>query len=256
VESRETSSAGWIREKVSFDAAYADERVIAYLFLPKNAAPPFQTVVYFPGGASEWQRSSEDIEGYYEFPMFLSFVVKSGRAALYPIYKGTFERGTNDIAAVIDFDNGSRQYAAILVQEVQDFKRSLDYLETRPDIDAEKLAYYGMSWGAFNGAITTAIEDRLKASVLVAGGFISDVRPEANPVTYAPWVKAPTLMLNGLYDSFFPPETSSKPMFRLLGTPAEYRRQIFYETDHIPPYNEYVKEILAWLDKYLGPVNR
>jgi serine/threonine protein kinase/formylglycine-generating enzyme required for sulfatase activity/dienelactone hydrolase len=256
VESRETSSGGWIREKVSFEAAYGGERVIAYLFLPKNAAPPFQTVVYFPGGASEWQRSSEDIEGYYEFPMFLSFLVKSGRAALYPIYKGTFERGTNDIAAVLDFDSGSRQYAAILVQEVQDLKRSLDYLETRPDIDAEKLAYYGMSWGAFNGAIITAVEDRLKASVLVAGGFIGGLRPEANPVTYAPRVKAPTLMLNGLYDSFFPPETSSKPMFRLLGTPADHKRQIFYETDHIPPYTEYVRETLAWLDKYLGPVKR
>ncbi len=45
-------------------------------------------------------------------------------------------------------------------------------------------------------------------------------------------------------------------MFRLLGTPAEHKRQIFYETDHIPPYNEYVKETLAWLDKYLGPVKR
>jgi hypothetical protein len=65
----------------------------------------------------------------------------------------------------------------------------------------------------------------------------------------------PTLMLNGRYDAFLPPETSSKPMFDLLGTPPGHKRQIFYETDHIPPRAEYIKEILDWLEKYLGPVN-
>ena len=73
VESRQESPGGWIREKVSFEAAYSGERIVAHLFLPGNAAPPYQTVIYFPGGASEWIRSSQDIENYYEFPMFLSF---------------------------------------------------------------------------------------------------------------------------------------------------------------------------------------
>ncbi len=63
-------------------------------------------------------------------------------------------------------------------------------------------------------------------------------------------------MLNGKYDVFFPPETSSQPMFDLLATPLEDKRLILYETDHIPPRNEYIKETLAWLDKYLGPVGR
>ncbi|MBE0710818.1 MAG: SUMF1/EgtB/PvdO family nonheme iron enzyme, partial [Candidatus Aminicenantes bacterium] len=245
VESREESPGGWIREKVSFEAAYGGERVSAYLFLPGNAAPPYQTVIYFPGAASEWQRSSEDIENYYEFPMFLSFIVKNGRAVLYPIYKGTFERGTNDMASVIDYDSGSRQYTGILIQEVQDFRRCLDYLETRPDIDAGRFAYYGMSWGGILGAIIPAVEERLKAVVLLAGGFLGNYRPEAHPVTYVRRVKSPTLMLNGKYDSILPPETSSKPMFRLLGTPAEHKMQKFYETDHIPPVNEFIKETLA-----------
>ncbi|MCR4410631.1 MAG: protein kinase [Candidatus Saccharicenans sp.] len=256
VESQETSPRGWIREKVSFEAAYGGERVMAYLFLPRNVAPPYQAVVYFPGSASEWQRSSENIESYYEFPMFLSFLVKNGRAVLYPIYKGTFERGTDEMAGVIDYDQGSRQYTAILIQIVQDFRRCLDYLETRPDINAEKIAFYGMSWGGVLGAIIPAVEERLKVSVLLGGGLWGNYRPEAHPATYVSRVKIPTLMLNGIYDSVYPPETSAKPMFRLLGTPAEHKRQILYETDHIPPYNEYVKETLAWLDKYLGPVKR
>ena len=69
-------------------------------------------------------------------------------------------------------------------------------------------------------------------------------------------MKSPTLMLNGQYDSILSPETSSKPMFRLLGTPAEHKDQKFYETDHIPPVNEFIKETLTWLDKYLGPVKK
>ena len=58
-----------------------------------------------------------------------------------------------------------------MIQLVKDFKRSIDYLETRQDIDADKIAYYGMSWGAKYGAIIPAVEERLGASVLVAGGL-------------------------------------------------------------------------------------
>ena len=74
----------WRKETVSFDAGYGNERVQAYLFLPKNAVPPFQTVIYFPpgGGASSRQ-----------LPMrFLDFIIRSGRAVMFPIYLGMFER--------------------------------------------------------------------------------------------------------------------------------------------------------------------
>lgn len=256
VEASEESPGGWIREKVTFDAAYGGERIMAYLFLPKNISPPYQTVIYFPGSASEWQRSSENIESYYEFSMFLSFIVKNGRAVLYPIYKGTFERGDNSMATVIDFEMNSYQYTEIFIQEVKDFKRSLDYLETRLDIDRKKLAYYGISWGGWFGAIIPAVEERLKASVLLAGGFFGNTRPEASQINYVTRVKVPTLMLNGKYDTIFPLETSIKPMFDLLGTAAEDKQLILYETDHVPPVNEFIKETLAWFDKYLGSVNR
>jgi dienelactone hydrolase len=255
VEWRQESSGGWIQEKITFDAAYGGERVIAYLFLPKNGVPPYQTVIYFPGSASCDQKSSEDLESYYEFPLFLSFIVKNGRAALYPVYKGTFERGNDRLDALINgSDWSSHQYTELFIQQVKDFRRCIDYLATRQDIDSKKLAYYGMSWGGTYGAIIPAVEERLKASVLVAGGFQLLARPEANAFNYVNRVKTPTLMLNGKYDTLFQLETSSKPMFELLGTPAPDKRQKLYETDHIPPRNEYIKETLAWLDRYLGPV--
>ena len=256
VESREENPKGWIHETVSFDAAYGGERVLAHLFLPQNTPPPYQTVIYFPGSASTWIRSSQNIENFYEFTMFLSFIVKNGRAALYPVYKGTFERGSPELRA-IHFGKNTHQYTEFLIQVVKDFKKCIDYLETREDINSSQIAYQGMSWGGVLGAVIPAVEERLKASILLPGGLRDrGVRPEVHPFNYVSRVKTPTLMLNGRYDSLLPYETCIKPMYDLLGTPDEHKDLKLYETDHIPPRVEYIKEVLAWLDKYLGPVSR
>jgi dienelactone hydrolase/predicted Ser/Thr protein kinase len=247
----------WIHETVSFEAAYGGERVLAHLFLPRNAAPPYQAVVYFPGSQSINERSSREIESYYEFPMFLSFIVKNGRAALYPVYKGTFERGNDSLAALLNSnDVDSHQAVDLFIQEVKDLRRSVDYLEARPDIDGQRIAFYGMSWGAMLGPLVGAVEDRFKASILTGGAMDGRGRPEINMVNYVGRVRVPTLMLNGKYDTINPVEITIRPMFDLLGTPAADKKLILYETDHIPPITEYIKETLAWLDKYLGPVRR
>ncbi len=260
LESRDESSNDWIKERITFNAAYGGERVIAMLYLPRNVKPPFQTVVYFPGGQAVARSSSTEIENDLEFQVFISFLLKNGRAVVYPVYKGTMERASEDLMPIVmGFNNASYQFTEYMTHVIKDLRRCIDYLETRQDIESDNLAYYGMSWGAWMGAYIPAVEERLKASVLVAGGI--DVvnarpRPEVNETNYIPRVKLPTLMLNGRYDSFFNYEASSKPMFDMLGTPEEHKVLKLYDTDHVPPKNEFVKEILAWLDKYLGPVKR
>jgi len=251
LESRDESSEDWIKERITFDAAYGGERIIAILFLPKNTAPPYQTVIYFPGVQAQWRNSSKKLESTREFKVFLSFVVKNGRAALYPVYQGTMERRAD---ALVYSELNSHLNTEYTIQLVKDFKRCIDYLETRQDIDSDKVAYYGMSWGAWMGAIIPAVEERLKASVLMGGSLEGRARPEANDINYVTRVKTPTLMLNGKYDTLNPYETSIKPMFDLLGTPDEHKELKLYETDHIPPMNDFIKETLAWLDRYLGPV--
>ena len=109
-----------------------------------------------------------------------------------------------------------------------------------------------MSWGAELGAIVPAVEERLKCSVLLAGGLATTARPEVDGVNYVTRVKAPTLMLNGKYDTILVPETSQKPMFDLLG--ARDKKMVLDDTDHIPTTVVYVRETLAWLDRRLGPV--
>ena len=76
--------------------------------------------------------------------------------------------------------------------------------------------------------------------------------PEVNPINYISRVSTPLLLLVGRYDTIFPYQLSAKPMFDLIGTPVEDKVIKVYETDHIPPRAEYIKEILAWLDERFG----
>jgi dipeptidyl aminopeptidase/acylaminoacyl peptidase len=141
-----------------------------------------------------------------------------------------------------------------LIEVVKDFKRSIDYLETRGYIDSEKLAYFGMSWGGILAAIIPAVENRFQTAIVLGGGMRRLGRPEANQINYITRVKTPILMLHGKYDTVTPYETSIKPMFDLLETPNEHKKLKLYDTDRIAPKNEFIKEILAWLDVYLGRV--
>jgi len=107
------------------------------------------------------------------------------------------------------------------------------------------------------GAIMPAVEKRIKASVLLVAGLdFQRSLPEVKPVNFLPRIKTPVLMLNGKYDFFFPYETSQLPFYTLLGTPKENKEIFVYEGGHTVPRTSLVKESLAWLDRYLGPVKK
>jgi len=248
VERVDDEHADWTREKVTFAAAYGGERVIAYLYLPKRRDPPFQTVVFFPGAGSIFMRSSETLLDLREF----DFLIKSGRALVYPVYKSTYERGDG---LQSDFPSATSNWRDHVITWSKDLARTIDYLETRPDVDRERLAYVGVSWGAQQGALLPALEPRLKTLVLVAGGFpLQKTRPEVDPINFAPRITVPTLMLSGRYDFSYPSASSQEPMFRLLGTPVEHKRRIIYEAAHDIPRHDLIRDSLDWLDRYLGPV--
>ena len=76
------------------------------------------------------------------------------------------------------------------------------------------------------------------------------------PETYLGRIRIPVLMLNGRYDASFPSETSQQPMFDLIGTPVEQKKHIVYESGHIAPRKEVIRECLGWLDRYLGPLGK
>jgi len=100
-----------------------------------------------------------------------------------------------------------------------------------------------------------AMEPRLKAAALwIPGLYLETVAPEVDGINFAPRVKAATLVLSGRYDYNFPDEPSSQPFFTRLGTPAQHKRRVLYDTGHNLPRNEAVKETLDWFDRYFGVV--
>ncbi len=245
IESTDETSPYWRKQKIAFDAAYGHERVAAYLFLPRNAAPPYQTVVYFPSSMALRMPSSGEME-----PEVTNFVIRSGRALLNPVYKGTYERrGTSQ-------ERGPNEWRDLVIQWSKDLGRSLDYLETRPDIDRGKVAYYGLSMGSITALPVVAVEDRFQTAVLLAGGLpFSRTPPEVDPINFAPRIRIPVLLLGGRQDFIHPVDSAQVPLLRLLGTPEKDKRHIIFEGGHAPlKIQVLIKDILDWLDRYLGPV--
>jgi serine/threonine protein kinase/dienelactone hydrolase len=249
VESSDDSSPYWRRENVTFSAAYGNERVIAHLYLPKNTTPPFQVVTLFPGANALVARTPEELgagSGTVEF------IVRSGRAVILPAYKGTLERGPSEYYHQI---GQPARWTEMNLQWSKDLGRTIDYLETRPDIDVHKLAYYGVSLGAAMGPRLIAVEPRFQAALLFSAGTFEKVPPEVDPWNFAPRVKIPLLMLNGRDDFRFPLETSQVPLFRAIGTPEKDKRLVLFDGGHDTVTRlDAVREALDWLDRYLGPV--
>jgi eukaryotic-like serine/threonine-protein kinase len=242
-----TEDAGeWRRERVSFAAAYGNERVLANILIPKNAPPPYQVVIWFPGSyAFDLKRSDGDLP----FSYYFDFLPRSGRALVYPVYEGTYERHVTV--------HGLNEERDRVIQWSKDLGRTIDYLKSREDFDKDKIAYYGFSSGGSEAIPAVAVEPRLKTAVFLAGGL--DPRatsvPEVEPMNFAPRIKVPFLMLSGRYDFAFPVDTSQKVLFKLVGTPPEHKRYVLFENaGHVPPRLDVMREILDWLDRYLGPV--
>jgi len=200
--------------------------------------------------------SKEDLQDLSVF----GFIIQSGRAVIYPVYKGTYERRFQQGAP--DSATEPIAHRNWFMQSYQDLARSIDYLESRDDIDMEKLAYLGNSRGAWTGPLWVALEDRIKAAILVNGGcwiWQGGPMPSADPMRFAAHIKVPTLMLNGRYDAIFFYDKSQEPLFELIGTASEHKVHKIYPTGHGigGVYREQKRrDVLEWLDKYLGPVDR
>ena len=252
------ASPYWTRTKVSYATGYGNERMNAFLYLPKNAKPPYQTVVFMHGSNileinKPYDKVGETPEGAWVFPEML---VRGGRALLVPIWKGSYERFAN-IEADRDF------YRERSPQWVSEMRRSVDFLYTRSEIDKDHIGYFGLSLGANWGPILLALEPRISAAVFLAGGLegaLDDgdyLTPEYDGATYAPRVKAAVLMINGREDIRFPYETSQVPLFKLLGSPSDKKAHKTYPGGHstLGWFDLMSRDTHDWFDRQFGPIH-
>jgi tRNA A-37 threonylcarbamoyl transferase component Bud32/dienelactone hydrolase len=245
----ETSNAHW--QKITFTAGYVGPRMAAYLFFPKDASPPFEPVIQWGNSGDLIQRQLNPNEPLLD--VFSGFILRSGRVLVIPLLMGAYERDDSAFSITRSVPDTTAYHRDLEVQWIKDLRRTVDFLETRKDIRADRIGYLGLSWGGENAPIALAMEPRIKAAALYSAGYHAIVpRAEVAKFNYAPRVHTPTLMLNGRYDTVFPYETSQVPFFSQLGTPARDKKMVVSETGHVLPMATVVKETLAWFDHYLS----
>jgi dienelactone hydrolase len=161
---------------------------------------------------------------------------------------------------------------------IRDEQCLLDYLDTRPEIDKEKIGATGMSMGCTRAWWVSALDDRVKAIVgvccftryteLLAHGsshgiyyFVPGLLKHFDSeAIYALTAPRPMLMLSGDQDRNAPPdgievlERKLGGVYKLYGKPENFRSVIYKNTGH-EYLHEMKVEMAAWFERHL-PVGK
>ena len=236
----------WTRERLWIDGPKGDS-VLLYIFLPKNAEPPYQALVNIAStaafGQSSVPQAVEDIAAGQ---------IKAGRAVIAPVLTGMVEhQGTVNPRPL----PRSVEFRDLMVWHATEMRLAMDYAVTRPDIDSTRLGYIAMSFGAGSRLPLAAVDPRFRAVVLLGAGIderIQPTLPEAANFNFAPYIKAPKLVINGRQDEEHPWQTRGKPLWDLLREPKEL--VVADAAGHHVPADVRTPRINAFLDRTLGPV--
>jgi dienelactone hydrolase len=160
------------------------------------------------------------------------------------------------------------------VQLMTDLQRAVDLLVARPDVDASRLGYVGISYGGAMGALFVGIERRLKTGVLVVddGGLVTHLTgPEdggspvaalscaerlrwlesmipIEPIKYIGFASpTPLLLQSGRQDDLVPPRDAE----RLHAAAPDPKTVQWYEAGHSLGVTA-VRARGFWLHEHLG----
>ena len=236
----------WTREKLTFNGV--EDRVIAYLYLPKQAQPPFQLINWIVSSTVfQGRTAAEEVEA------IMAPQIKGGRAVFSVVPRGAIERPWPE--AISAARAGTVMARDVRVLRVTEFRIGLDYMESRPEIDMSRVAHIGFSWGAVGRAIIfDAVEPRIRSIVYIGGGLSRTIRfPEVNAANFASRITKPTLVLTGRYDEEVPYDPLARDLYELLSGP---KRLELVDSGHLPPLELRNPIINNWLDETLGPVVR
>lgn len=149
-------------EKLVYEA-WPGIPVSAHLYLPKNTSTPLPCVLYTCG---HWYHGKTE----HDPRAFCAAMARKGIAVLIYDPMGQGERyAENEHGHLFPILAGLSQEGFM----VWECMRAIDYLESRPEIDAKRIGLTGASGGGLNTIFTAAVEERLAAAV-----------PVCYPVTY------------------------------------------------------------------------
>jgi hypothetical protein len=129
--------------------------VSAYLVVPKGKGP-FAAVLF-----GHWGNGTRA-----EFIPEAKIYARAGAVSLIPDYPSDRPPPWHKTPDHFDKPEVDRE---IEIQAVIDLRRGIDLLLARPDVDPKRLAYIEHSYGAQWGSILSAVDKRMKTSVLMAG---------------------------------------------------------------------------------------
>lgn len=144
--------------------------VPAYLVVPGGKGP-FPAVLF-----GHWMMDGSPLRNRREFLEEAVVLARAGAASLLidaPQVRAGFPKAPSELRSMKLDANASRQ-------QVVDFRRGIDLLIARGDIDQTRVAFVGHSFSAHVGGILCAVEKRIGSFVLMAGAF-ADERYVFNP---------------------------------------------------------------------------
>ncbi len=246
-----------VRRKVVFRGVRGF-MVPGYLEFPKQVQPPYPCVLLlhgWSGGKENWWEDGNYISGGEA----REALVKAGFAVFALDAQAHGDRIAEDDYNVVNLYNEPgapprKNYFTlreIVVQTVRDYRRGIDYLASRGDIDLSRLGMLGYSMGGFQTVALTAMEPRIR----VAAGCVVPVSwredPILDPANYARGIgDRPFMMLMGRNDSLCN-EEQARALYALIEHPET--RLIIYDSEHRLPVN-YVEDAVPWLTEQLNRV--
>jgi len=256
VDSQDTPD--YTREKVVFNGV-RDSRVPAYLAIPKVGSPPYPVILQLHGGVPEGKEAFWDERLPYVDKTVTRALLQAGFAVLTLDAQYHGERHTpNDYlsgTAQILFRRGWKYtFLDLVVQSTVEYRRALDYLATRPEIDTSRIGAQGVSLGGMMTFYLTAVDPRIKVSVPCITALNIYGAARQLPDVLAPWQYArdmghrPFLMMMSRTDQFYSVR-EAQHLYELIAGPSKELR--FYNCDGhcLPPAHG--QDVVAWFQRHL-----
>ena len=161
---RSLDAEGYHLYAVSFNSIH-DKRVTGLLSVPQGADKPIPVILLLHGLGD--RKTVDYIEAGHKY------FVEAGYAVFRIDIDNHGDRKKYDYK--FNLTDGYRYWTRDLIaQTVFDLRRSIDFLATRPEVDIERIGYYGISLGGVIGTIFCGVDARVKVPVIaLAGGNLS-----------------------------------------------------------------------------------
>ena len=238
----------YVREKIVFSGMLGS-RVPGYLALPKGTNGRVPVVLLLDGIQGSKERWFEQ-DSWPRGPLVTDSLLAAGFGVLALDARYHGERVAEGDYRSPGLNGGNFQ--ELFVGSVIDYRRALDYLATRPEVDTTRIGALGLSMGGMMSFALASLDSRVKAvvaGVTPVSAFKDSTQLSVSPQTFAPYLRdVPVLMQMGRTDGFYN-EADVNAFYRLI--PGTRKELVWYESGHrLPP--EYAPRGVAWLRQHLG----